>query len=123
MRAQMDQSNLSSPPEGTDRARHRGIFSRSAATADAAFEAEMASYQQVLEDRLEQGLAAINQSANALMHEIASEVWRRRGATRTRSVLRSWSPSPATRPSGAWWPTPTSGSRTSRFARPGWRTR
>ena len=38
----MDQSNLSSPPEGTDRARHRGIFSRSAATADAAFEAEMA---------------------------------------------------------------------------------
>ena len=75
----MDQSNLSSPPEGTDRARHRGIFSRSAATADAAFEAEMASYQQVLEDRLEQGLAAINQSANALMHEIASEVWRAAG--------------------------------------------
>ena len=79
MRAQMDQSNPFPPPEGTDRARHRGIFSRSAATADAAFEAEMASYQQVLEDRLEQGLAAINQSANALMHEIASEVWRAAG--------------------------------------------
>ena len=75
----MDQSNPFPPPEGTDRARHRGIFSRSAATADAAFEAEMASYQQVLEDRLEQGLAAINQSANALMHEIASEVWRAAG--------------------------------------------
>jgi hypothetical protein len=75
----MDQPNRSPLPEGTDRARHRGIFSRSAATADAAFEAEMSAYQRVLEDRLEQGLAAIHQSANSLMHEIASEVWRAAG--------------------------------------------
>jgi len=79
MRAPMDQSNPSSSPEGADRARHRGIFSRSAATADAAFEAEMSDYQRVLEDRLEQGLRAIHQSANSLMHEIASEVWRAAG--------------------------------------------
>ena len=75
----MDQSNPSFPTESSDRARHPGIFSRTAATADAAFEAEMASYQQVLEDRLEKGLQAIHQSANALMHEIASEVWRAAG--------------------------------------------
>jgi len=80
----MDQSNPSPPPEGTDRARYRGIFSRSAATADAAFEAEMASYQRVLEDRLEQGLRAIHQSANSLMHEIASEVWRAAGGDKDR---------------------------------------
>jgi hypothetical protein len=75
----MDQSNPSPSPEGTDRARSRGIFSRSAATADAAFEAEMASYQRAMEDRLETGLQAIQQSADSLMHEIASEVWRAAG--------------------------------------------
>ena len=55
------------------------MSSRTAATTDAAVQAEMASYQQVLEDRLEQGLRAIHESANALMHEIASEVWRAAG--------------------------------------------
>jgi hypothetical protein len=75
----MDQSNPSPSPEGTDRARSRGIFSRSAATADAAFEAEVASYQRAMEDRLETGLQAIQQSADSLMHEIASEVWRAAG--------------------------------------------
>jgi len=75
----MDQSNPSFSPESGDRARHRGTSPRTAATTDAAVQAEMASHQQVLEDRLEQGLLAIHESANALMHEIASEVWRAAG--------------------------------------------
>jgi hypothetical protein len=75
----MDESNPSLPPSPGDLARHRGMSSQTTATTDAAFEAEMASYQRVLEDRLDQGLRAIHQSANALMHEIASEVWRAAG--------------------------------------------
>ena len=59
-------------------------MSSSAATADASFEAEVASYQRIIEDRLEQGLRAIHQSANALMHEIASEVWRAAGGDKDR---------------------------------------
>jgi hypothetical protein len=55
------------------------MSSQTAATTDAAVDAEMASYQRVLENRLDQGLRAIHQSANALMHEIASEVWRAAG--------------------------------------------
>jgi hypothetical protein len=72
----MDESNPSFPPEHGDPARHGSLSSRIAATPEPAAEAEMAFLQQVLEDRLEQGLRAIHQSANALMHEIASEVWR-----------------------------------------------
>jgi hypothetical protein len=72
----MDESNPSFPPEHGDPARHGSLSSRIAATPEPAAEAEMAFLQQVLEVRLEQGLRAIHQSANALMHEIASEVWR-----------------------------------------------
>jgi hypothetical protein len=75
----MDESNPPFPPPPNDRARHGGMSSQTAATADTAVEAEMVSYQRVLEDRLDQGLRAIHQSANALMHEIASEVWRAAG--------------------------------------------
>jgi hypothetical protein len=72
----MDESNPSFPPEHGDPARHGRLSSRIAATPEPAIEAETAFLQQVLEDRLDQGLRAIHQSANALMHEIASEVWR-----------------------------------------------
>ncbi|HET7870351.1 MAG TPA: hypothetical protein VFM85_08540 [Actinomycetota bacterium] len=72
----MDESNPSFPPERGDPTRHGSLSSRIAATPEPAVEAELAFLQQVLEDRLEQGLRAIHQSANALMHEIASEVWR-----------------------------------------------
>lgn len=75
----MDESNPAFPPPPNDRARHGGMSSQTAATTDAADESEMVSYQRVLEDRLDQGLRAIHQSANALMHEIASEVWRAAG--------------------------------------------
>src|SRR6266508_1353928 len=76
MRAPMDESNPSFPPEHGDPARYGSLSSRIAATPEPAAEAEMAFLQQVLEDRLDQGLRAIHQSANALMHEIASEVCR-----------------------------------------------
>src|SRR4029450_472806 len=95
MRAPMDESNPAIPPPPSDRARRGGMSSQSTATPDAAVEAEMASYQRVLENRLDQGLQAIHQSANALMHEIASEVWRaggggkeQRGARRLVSLSR-----------------------------------
>src|SRR6266545_4608150 len=84
MRAPMDESNPSFPPEHGDPARYGSLSSRIAATPEPAAEAEMAFLQQVLEDRLEQGLRAIHQSANALMHEIASEVWRAAGGDKDR---------------------------------------
>ena len=80
----MDESNPSFPPEHGDPARYGSLSSRIAATPEPAAEAEMAFLQQVLEDRLEQGLRAIHQSANALMHEIASEVWRAAGGDKDR---------------------------------------
>jgi hypothetical protein len=40
----------------------------------------MSAYHARIERRLEEGLSAIQQTANALMHEIASEVWRTAGA-------------------------------------------
>src|SRR6266511_1105230 len=76
MRAPMDESNPSFPPEHGDPARHGRLSSRIAATPEPAIEAETAFLQHVLEDRLDQGLRAILQSANTLMLEIASEVWR-----------------------------------------------
>jgi len=80
----MDESNPSFPPEHGDPARYGSLSSRIAATPEPAAEAETAFLQQVLEDRLEQGLRAIHQSANALMHEIASEVWRAAGGDKDR---------------------------------------
>src|SRR6266508_4246399 len=87
MRAPMDESNPSFPPEHGDPARHGRLSSRIAATPEPAIEAETAFLQQVLEDRLDQGLRAIHQSANALMHEIASEVWRVAGCQELRGQL------------------------------------
>src|SRR5581483_5038688 len=42
-------------------------------------EALVAATQRIVEQRMEQGLRAIQQTAHALMHEIAGEVWRSAG--------------------------------------------
>ena len=77
----MHQSDPSTPPEGADRARRRGILFRGSPTpppydVDVRSEALMASFQKVVNERLDEGLRALQQSAYRLMHEIASEVWR-----------------------------------------------
>jgi hypothetical protein len=75
----------SSSPEGHDRARRRSLFSRTAQEtavptfADARAEALVSAYQQIVMERLEDGMRAIQQTANTLMHEIAGEVWRTAG--------------------------------------------
>ena len=71
--------------EGIERARRRGIFSRTPPSSGAASteaEAAMAAYQQLVMDRLEEGLRAIQQTARSLMHEIASEIWRASGGSK-----------------------------------------
>jgi len=77
----MHQSDPSTPPEGADRARRRGILFRGSPTpppydVDVRTEALIASFQKVMNERLDEGLRALQQSAYRLMHEIASEVWR-----------------------------------------------
>jgi len=47
--------------------------------ADARAEALVSAYQQIVMERLEDGMRAIQQTANTLMHEIAGEVWRTAG--------------------------------------------
>lgn len=39
----------------------------------------LSSYERIIEERLEEGLRAIQHTANTLMHEIAAEVWRTAG--------------------------------------------
>jgi DNA anti-recombination protein RmuC len=39
----------------------------------------MSAYQQMIQEQLEEGLRALQHTANTLMHEIASEVWRTAG--------------------------------------------
>ena len=46
---------------------------------DARAEALVSAYQQIVMERLEDGMRAIQQTANTLMHEIAGEVWRTAG--------------------------------------------
>jgi hypothetical protein len=76
-----------SPPPG-DRARRRSLFGgRPEAeppsptvglTPSAAERAEVVitAYQEMIQEQLDEGLRAIQHSANTLMHEIAAEVWR-----------------------------------------------
>jgi len=79
-----------SPPPG-ERARRRSLFSgrtepptppRSAGLTPAASErAEVVitAYQEMIQEQLDEGLRAIQHTANSLMHEIAAEVWRGAG--------------------------------------------
>ena len=76
-----------SPPPG-DRARRRSLFGGRPETnpppvttgisPTAAERTELAirAYQEMIQEQLDEGLRAIQHSANALMHEIAGEVWR-----------------------------------------------
>lgn len=77
------------PSPASGGARRRGLFSGRGAGAEvvapgARDEAEraqelMSAYHARVERRLEEGLSAIQETANSLMHEIASEVWRTAG--------------------------------------------
>jgi hypothetical protein len=76
-----------SPAPG-DRARRRSLFGgrpepeppppTAGLTPSAAERAEVviAAYQEMIQEQLDEGLRAIQHSANTLMHEIAAEVWR-----------------------------------------------
>ncbi len=81
----MQQPDPSAVPERTERPRRRGLFTRVTAESPAPplergdAEALVAATQRIVEQRLEQGLRAIQQTAHALMHEIAGEVWRSAG--------------------------------------------
>lgn len=79
-----------SPPPG-DRARRFSLFgSRSEPTAPPATaglppsaaeraEAVVTAYQEMIQEQLDDGLRAIQMTANTLMHDIAAEVWRTAG--------------------------------------------
>ena len=79
-----------SPPPG-DRARRRSLFRGRPETTpppvtaglspSAAERTELAirAYQEMIQEQLDEGLRAIQHSANTLMHEIAGEVWRSTG--------------------------------------------
>jgi hypothetical protein len=77
-----------SPPPG-DRARRRSLFGSRperpeppsptvGLTPSAAERAEVviSAYQEMIQEQLDEGLRAIQHTANTLMHEIAAEVWR-----------------------------------------------
>ena len=81
----MHQPDPATPPE----AKRRSLFSAKgdptstvrpgyAAPSDRT-EAIMSAYQQMIQEQLEEGLRALQHTANQLMHEIASEVWRTAG--------------------------------------------
>lgn len=82
----MPRSDRSSSP-GEDQAGRRGLFSGrgravpDAVTADdaALIQQLMGAYQATIQRQLEEGLTEIRRTANSLMHEIASEVWRAAG--------------------------------------------
>ncbi len=84
----MQQPDPQTSPEGSERARRRGIFSRSGNASsdhpshDGRSEDVVAAYQHIVEERLEEGLHAIQQTAYSLMHEIAGEVWRTAGGNK-----------------------------------------
>jgi len=86
----MQQRDPSLPPG--DRARRRSLFGgrseplpppavTAGLTPSAAERAEavMTAYQEMIQEQLEDGLRAIQHTANTLMHEIAAEVWRSAG--------------------------------------------
>ncbi|MGH2590502.1 MAG: hypothetical protein ACRDGW_06870, partial [Actinomycetota bacterium] len=67
-----------------DRARRRGLFSARPSPGVSPDPVEyveemMGAYQETIQRQLEEGLSAIRHTANTLMHEIASEVWRAAG--------------------------------------------
>jgi len=82
----MPQSDRS-PWPGEDQPGRRGLFSGrgravpDAVTADdaALIQQLMGAYQATIQRQLEEGLTEIRRTANSLMHEIASEVWRAAG--------------------------------------------
>jgi len=86
----MQQRDPSLPPG--DRARRRSLFGgrseplpppavTAGLTPSAAERAEavMTAYQEMIQEQLDDGLRAIQHTANTLMHEIAAEVWRSAG--------------------------------------------
>jgi hypothetical protein len=81
----MQQPDSQTSPAGPERVRRRGFFSRSANSPsgspsdDDRTEDVATTYQRIIEERLQEGLRAIQQTAHSLMHEIASEVWRTAG--------------------------------------------
>src|SRR5262245_5021740 len=88
MRAHDMQQRDPSPPPA-ERGRRRSLFgSRPEApaqppglppsAADRA-EAVIASYQEMIQEQLDEGLRSIQHAANTLMHDIAAEVWRSAG--------------------------------------------
>ncbi|HZD80011.1 MAG TPA: hypothetical protein VE646_08215 [Actinomycetota bacterium] len=83
----MQQPDHPISPEGSDRARRRGLFSRNPPAEDPLdprLERAVATYQELVTERLEQGLQAIRKEASTLMHEVAAEVWRSAGGDRER---------------------------------------
>lgn len=81
----------SPPPRDAERGRRR-IFSWLPAggtqPGEPASEEDWASYQKVLDTRLQQGLESIQRMANTLMHEIASEVWRAAGGDKEQAQAK-----------------------------------
>ncbi len=81
----MQQPISPSSPGDPGQARRRGLFSGKAAASvppyvpDPRLEATLSAYQMMIQDRLEEGIRAIQHTANTLMHEIAGEVWRTAG--------------------------------------------
>lgn len=82
----MHQPDPSSPPGAHRGAKRRGLFSGRSEPAPSVsspaaerVEVVMSAYQQMLQEQLEEGLRSIQHTANTLMHEIASEVWRASG--------------------------------------------
>lgn len=78
MRARMQSTDY--PPEGSGSAKRRPLFGRSSSDTEDRIEQALAEYREVLEQRLDEGLLALQSSAATLMQEIAAEMWRQGGA-------------------------------------------
>jgi hypothetical protein len=86
----MQQRDPSPPPE--ERGRRRSLFGSRPEppeqppglppSAAERAEAVIASYQEMIQEQLDEGLRSIQHAANTLMHDIAAEVWRSAGGDR-----------------------------------------
>lgn len=86
----MHQREPSPPP--AERGRRRSLFGSRPespaqppglpASAAERAEAVIASYQEMIQEQLDEGLRSIQHAANTLMHDIAAEVWRTAGGDR-----------------------------------------